>query len=65
MDAARPLQLDLHMLKANTLGVVVLIGSAAEIVDKLVGLRERLGISHYVVRDADGFAPIVDELRGR
>ncbi len=27
-------------------------------------LRERLGISHYVVRDPDAFAPVVAALRG-
>ena len=43
----------------------VLIGSVDQIVDKVVRLRERLGISHYVVREPEAFAPIVDALRGR
>lgn len=43
----------------------VLIGSTEEVIDKLERLREILGISHYVVRDAEGFAPVVDALRGR
>lgn len=43
----------------------VLIGSVNEVVDKLVALRERVGISHYVVREPDAFAPVVAELRGR
>jgi probable F420-dependent oxidoreductase len=41
----------------------VLIGSVAQLVDKLHGLRDRLGISHYVIRDADAFAPVADALR--
>ena len=43
----------------------LLLGSTEQIVDKLERLRERLGISHYVVRDAEGFAPIVEALGGR
>ncbi|MDX2381828.1 MAG: TIGR03621 family F420-dependent LLM class oxidoreductase [Acidimicrobiia bacterium] len=39
-----------------------LIGSPDSIVDKLHRLRERLGISHFVVRDPEGFAPIVAKL---
>ena len=40
----------------------VLIGSVEQIVDKLETLRERVGITHYVVRDPDGFAPVVAAL---
>ena len=43
----------------------VLIGSTEQVVDKLERLRDLLGISHYVVRDAEGFAPVVEALRGR
>jgi probable F420-dependent oxidoreductase len=43
----------------------VLVGSVEQVVDKLERLREQLGISHVLVRDPDGFAPIVDALRGR
>lgn len=43
----------------------VLIGSVDQIVDKLERVRQELGISHIVVRDPDGFAPIVDRLAGR
>jgi probable F420-dependent oxidoreductase len=43
----------------------VLIGSVAQVVDKLERLRTDIGISHYVVRDAEGFAPVVDALAGR
>ncbi len=42
-----------------------LSGSVEQVVDKLERLRETLGISHVVVREVDGFAPIVDALRGR
>ena len=42
----------------------LLVGSQVEVVDKLHGLRDELGINHFVVRDAEGFAPIVDELSG-
>jgi alkanesulfonate monooxygenase SsuD/methylene tetrahydromethanopterin reductase-like flavin-dependent oxidoreductase (luciferase family) len=38
----------------------VLIGSVAQIVDRLERLRSDVGISHYVVRDAERFAPVVD-----
>ncbi len=43
----------------------ILIGSLEEVVDKLERLRFDLGISHFVVRDAEGFAPIVAILSGR
>jgi probable F420-dependent oxidoreductase len=43
----------------------VLAGSVEQIIDELETRRERLGISHVVVRDAEGFAPVVDALRGR
>ena len=40
-------------------------GSLEQIVDKLERMRELLGISHVVVRDAEGFAPVVEALAGR
>lgn len=43
----------------------VLVGSPGQIVDKLERLRADLGLTHYVVRDAEGFAPIVAALAGR
>ncbi len=43
----------------------LLIGSIEHIVDKLERLRCDVGISHVVVRDAEGFAPVVDALAGR
>ena len=36
-----------------------------QIVDKLERLRADLGISHYVIRDAEQFAPVVAALAGR
>ena len=42
-----------------------LAGSVEQIVDKLARLRDRLGTSHVVVRDAEAFAPVVAALRGR
>ena len=43
----------------------LLIGSVNQLVEKLLGLRELLGISHVVVRDAVQFAPVVAALAGR
>ncbi len=43
----------------------VLIGSVDEVADKLMALRERVGISHYVIREPDVFAPVVALLAGR
>ena len=43
----------------------VLIGSVEQIVDKLECLRSDVGISHFEVREAEGFAPVVAALAGR
>jgi alkanesulfonate monooxygenase SsuD/methylene tetrahydromethanopterin reductase-like flavin-dependent oxidoreductase (luciferase family) len=43
----------------------VLAGSVERLVDKLERIRERTGISHYVIRDPDAFAPVLDALAGR
>ena len=43
----------------------VLVGSLQQVIDKLERLRELLGVSHVVVRDVDGFAPVVAALNGR
>jgi probable F420-dependent oxidoreductase len=43
----------------------LLLGSVEQIVDKLESLREALGISHIVVRDAERFAPVVAALAAR
>ena len=42
----------------------VLVGSAEQAVDKLERLHAAIGISHYVVRDGTGFAPVVAALGG-
>lgn len=43
----------------------VLAGSVEQIVDQIERQRVSLGITHYVVRDPEGFAPVVDALAGR
>ena len=43
----------------------VLVGSVEQVVDKVERLRSDVGISHYVVRDPEGFAPVVAALAGR
>lgn len=42
-----------------------LVGSLEQVIDKVERLRAELGISHLVVRDAAGFAPVVAALSGR
>ena len=39
-----------------------LIGSVPQLVDKIGRLRDELGITHYVIRDAEAVAPIVAQL---
>lgn len=41
----------------------VLVGTVAEIVDKIRRSRDRWGISYFAVRELDGFAPVIDALR--
>ena len=43
----------------------LLMGSVEQVVDELERNREAYGISHVVVRDAEGFAPVVAVLAGR
>ncbi len=43
----------------------VLVGSLEQVIDKLGRLRDDLGVSHVVVRDAEQFAPVVAALAGR
>ena len=43
----------------------LLIGSVEQVVDKLERLRNDVGISHYVIRDAEAFASVVAALAGR
>lgn len=42
-----------------------LFGSLEHVVERIERLRLTVGINHFVVRDPDGFAPVVDALRGR
>jgi len=35
------------------------------VIDKLERIRAATGISHYVIREPDVFAPVVDALAGR
>ena len=43
----------------------LLFGTVAQIVDRLEYLRGALGVSHFVVREAVDFAPVVAALSGR
>ena len=43
----------------------LLMGTVSEIVERLEALRESLGVSHIVVREAADFAPVVAALAGR
>jgi probable F420-dependent oxidoreductase len=43
----------------------MLYGSLEQVIDKVERLRADVGISHYVVRDAEQFAPVVAALAGR
>ena len=43
----------------------VLAGTVEQVVDKVERLRATAGISHFVVREAEGFAPVVAALAGR
>lgn len=43
----------------------VLIGSLEQVIDKVERLRAELGISHFVVREIDEFAAVVEVLTGR
>jgi probable F420-dependent oxidoreductase len=43
----------------------IFIGTIDALVDKIVGLRERFGISNVMLDDVDALAPIVERLAGR
>ena len=45
---------------------LTLIGSVSQVIDKLVAIREQLGISYVVVFDSaiDEMAPVVAQLAG-
>jgi probable F420-dependent oxidoreductase len=61
-EAGRSLQLDADEVAGSPF---VLIGSVEQLVDEIERRRARIGISHYVVRDMEAFAPVVAALRGR
>lgn len=61
-ELAARFALDAQTIEASPF---VLTGPATRIIDKLQRLRERIGVSHVVIRDPEGFAPIVDALGGR
>ena len=42
----------------------MLSGTLEQLIDKIERLRDELLISHFVVRDAEGFAPVVEALAG-
>lgn len=52
---------DLHTVQRTPFA---LVGSIRQVVDKLQWLRDELGVNHVVVRNAEGFAPIVAALAG-
>lgn len=56
---AQRLELDASIIEESPF---VLSGSIEQVVDKIERLREQLAITHYVVRDPEGFAPIVEAL---
>ncbi len=41
----------------------VLMGTVDEVVDKIKTCRDRWGISYFVVRDREAFAPVIERLR--
>jgi len=43
----------------------VFVGSVQELTDKFLELRERLGISSFMIDDIDALAPVVENLAGR
>ncbi|MET0326021.1 MAG: TIGR03621 family F420-dependent LLM class oxidoreductase [Ilumatobacteraceae bacterium] len=43
----------------------ILAGTVEQVVDKVERLRATAGINHFVVREAEGFAPVVAALAGR
>src|SRR5579864_6623873 len=43
----------------------LLFGSVEQVIDRLESLRETIGVSHLVVRDATGFGPVVAAVAGR
>jgi probable F420-dependent oxidoreductase len=61
-DLAERFEVDVDLVRDSPFA---LVGGVEEVVDKLQRLRELLGISHYVIRDAENFAPVVEALSGK
>lgn len=60
-QATRRLGLD-HETVATT--PFLMFGTVEQLVEKILGLRDTLGFSHFVVREVEGFAPVVAALDG-
>jgi alkanesulfonate monooxygenase SsuD/methylene tetrahydromethanopterin reductase-like flavin-dependent oxidoreductase (luciferase family) len=60
--AAHRLRLDREVVESTPF---LLIGPVGRVVEKLESFRQELGVSHVVVRDGPGFAPVVAALAGR
>ena len=61
-EMAARFEIDRELLDATPF---VLVGSVQQVIDELERHRERFGISHVLVRDAEGMAPVVAALAGR
>lgn len=61
-DVARRFDVDAEIIRDTPF---VLVGSVEQVVDKLERVRLATGISHYVIREPDEFAPVMDALAGR
>jgi probable F420-dependent oxidoreductase len=61
-QACRRLGLDREVVESTPF---LLFGTVGQVVDRLEYLRDSLGISHFVVREATDFAPVVAALGGR
>jgi probable F420-dependent oxidoreductase len=61
-DLAARFEVDVEAIRDTPFA---LFGSVEQVVDRVERLRERLGISHYVIRDPENFAPVADALSGR
>jgi len=60
--ATKRLGVDRELIAASPF---LLFGSVEQVIEELESRRDRLGISHVVVRDLEGFQPVVAALAGR
>ena len=62
-----PLLARVEGLRAEDLAATpyVLVGTGDEIVEQVIGHRDRWGISYFVVRALDEMAPVIEACRGR